>query len=231
MSRRFGSIVSLCLLCLLGACANHTWAPGPGKSASELARDSARCHIFARGANPGFSYEASGSPQFVAGATAGAAIGYGIATAITTNENFNDCMQTNGWLIADDAPPAPAPMFDEGSVDGRVGVSAQPLAASLVNAPAAPRRALGIRVITVPAELSGWLHMDSPNGLLVLGVIPGGVAAVAGVRTDDVLLTLADAPVSTAEDVNAALAAVHGQDVVDAQIWRHGQMQSVRLTF
>ncbi|HLB98002.1 MAG TPA: PDZ domain-containing protein [Acetobacteraceae bacterium] len=140
-------------------------------------------------------------------------------------------MQTNGWLIADDAPPAPAPMFDEGAVDGRVGVSAQPLAASLVNTPGAPRRALGIRLITVPAEMSGWLHMDSANGLLVLGVIPGGAAAAAGVRPDDVLLTLADAPVTTAEDVNAALAAVHGQDVVAAQIWRNGQMQSVRLTF
>jgi hypothetical protein len=196
-----------------------------------LGPDSAKCHIFARGANPGFSYQASGSPQFVAGSTAGAAIGYGIVTAITTNENYNDCMQTNGWLIADDAPPAAGPMFNEGSADGRVGVSAQPLAASLVDAPAAPRRAFGIRVIAVPAEMSGWLHMDAPNGLLVLGVIPGGVAAVAGVRTDDVLLMLADTPVTTAEDLNTALAAVHGQDVVAAEILRNGQRQSVRLTF
>jgi hypothetical protein len=231
MSRRIGSIVSLGLLCLLGACANHTWAPGPGKSASELGPDSAKCRIFARGANPGFSYEASGSPKFVAGSTAGAAVGYGIVTAINTNENFNDCMETNGWLIADGAPPAPAPLFNEGSADGRVEVSAQPLAASLVDAPAAPRRAFGIRVITVPAEMSGWLHMDAPNGLLVLGVIPGGVAAGAGVRTDDVLLTLANAPVTTTEDLNAALAAVHGQDVVAAEILRNGQRQSVRLTF
>jgi hypothetical protein len=231
MSRRFGSIVSLGLLCLLGACANHTWAPGPGKTASEYGPDSAKCRIFARGANPGFSYEASGSPKFVAGSTAGAAIAYGIATAINTNENFNDCMETNGWLVADGALPAPAPMFNESSADGRVGVSAQPLAASLVDAPAAPRRALGIRLITVPTEMSGWLHMDSSNGLLVLGVIPGGVGAAAGLRADDVLLTLADTPVTTAEDLNAALAAVHGQDVVAAEIWRKGQMQSVRLAF
>jgi hypothetical protein len=231
MSRRFGSIVSFGLLCLLGACANHTWAPGPGKYAVDYGPDSAKCHIFARGANPGFSYEASGSPKFVAGSTAAAAVAYGIATAINTNENYNDCMQANGWLIADGAPPTPAPMFNEGSADGRVGVSAQPLAASLVDAAATPRRALGIRLITVPAEMSGWLHLDSPNGLLVLGVIPGGVAAAAGLRADDVMLTLAETPVTTVEDVNAALAAVHGQDVVAAQIWRNGQMQSVRLTF
>jgi hypothetical protein len=231
MTGRIGSIASLGLLCLLGACANHTWVPGPGKSTSEFGPDSAKCHIFARGANPGFSYEASGSPKFVAGSTAGAAIAYGIATAINTNENYNDCMETNGWLIADGAPPAPAPMFNEGSADGPGGVSAQPLAASLVNTPAAPRRALGIRLITVPAEMSGWLHMGSANGLLVLGVIPGGVAAAAGLRADDVLLMLADAPVTTVADVNAALAAVHGQDLVAAEIWRNGQMQSVRLAF
>lgn len=230
MPRRTGSIVSLGLLCLLGACANHTWTPGPGKSALELGPDSAKCRIFARGANPGSSDEASGSPEFVAESSAGAAVSYGNATVITPNENYNDCMRTNGWLIAGGAQPGQARMFSEGS-DGPGGVSAQPLAASLVNASAAPRRALGIRLMTAPAEMSGWLHMDSPNGVLVLGVIPGGVAAAAGIRVDDVLLTLADVPVTTAKDVNAALAAVHGQDVVAAEIWRNGQMQSVRLAF
>ncbi len=219
------------MLCLLGACANHIFAPGPGKSASNYEPDSAKCRLFARGANPGFNFEASGSPRFVAASSVGAAIGYGIASAIRTNENYNDCMEANGWLVADHAPPAAAPMFNQDTFDGRVGVSAQPLAASLVNAPAMARHPLGVRLLTVSDDMTGWLHMDAPNGLFVVNVMPGGVAAAAGVRPGDVLLTVADAPVATIDDIKAALASVHGQETVTAGIWRNRHAQPVRLQF
>jgi S1-C subfamily serine protease len=51
------------------------------------------------------------------------------------------------------------------------------------------------------------------------------------VHAGDVLLTFADAPVSTVGDLKAALASVHGQDTVTAEIWRNRQEQSIRLQF
>jgi S1-C subfamily serine protease len=132
---------------------------------------------------------------------------------------------SHGWT------PGPQQSTFDYAPDSRVGVYAQPVGASAANTSSTHRRALGIGLTTVPPELTGWLHMGSPNGLLVLGVQPGGAAAAAGIRADDVLLVLADAHVATIEDIKAALATVHRQDIVAAEIWRNGQMQSVRLTF
>jgi membrane-associated protease RseP (regulator of RpoE activity) len=219
------------MLCLLGACAYHTFAPGPGKSAREYEPDAARCRLFARGGTPGFAFEASGSPKFVAASAAGAIIGGAIAGAITTNENYNDCMEANGWRIADDAQSTPVTVPNSGSTGGRVPVYAQPLVASLADAPVAERRALGIRAMAVSYEMTGWLHLDSPKGLLVLDVMPGDAAAAAGIRAQDVLLTFGGTPIMTKEGLSDALASVGSQTTVAAEIWRNGREQPVRLAF
>jgi hypothetical protein len=80
---------------LLGACANHTWAPGPGLNVADFEPAKARCSIMARNGGSGFA--ASGSVGFVAGAALGAAIG----NAIKANQDFNDCMVAGGWQVAD----------------------------------------------------------------------------------------------------------------------------------
>jgi len=231
MYRRRRCTILFGTLCLLSACANHTFAPGPGKSALDYEPDAAKCRLFSRGANPDFAFAASGSPRFVAGSTVGAAIGYGIATAIRTNENYNDCMELNGWRVADDAPPTPAPIPDLSATDINVPVIAQPLVANLASTRPQSRRLFGIRAMQVPDELTGWLHMGSAQGLLVLEVAPDGAAAAAGIRPNDVLLTFADAPVATKEDLLAALASVGPQSIVTAGVWRNGKEQPTRLEF
>lgn len=81
-------------LLVLAGCATHTWAPGPdAKGTFEEAN--AQCQLMAR--HSGGSYYASGTPSFVAGATAGAAIG----EAIRTQADYNDCMAASGWQVAD----------------------------------------------------------------------------------------------------------------------------------
>jgi hypothetical protein len=52
----------------------------------------------------GGGFFAVGSPGFVAGA----AIGAGIGEAIRANEDFNDCMAANGWVVADPKPVSTA---------------------------------------------------------------------------------------------------------------------------
>jgi hypothetical protein len=67
------SLPAATALLLLGSCVTHNFAPGPGMAASDFEPESARCRLFARGADPGFAFGAVGSPQFVGGAMAGAA--------------------------------------------------------------------------------------------------------------------------------------------------------------
>lgn len=85
---------TLFVVLILGGCA-HQWEPArPGLTAADFEETKARCSIAAR--NSGDSFEAYGSPRYVAAATAGAAIG----EAIKAQQNFNDCMVANGWRIA-----------------------------------------------------------------------------------------------------------------------------------
>lgn len=86
--------VSLIACILLTGCAQHTWAPGPtAQGTFEQAK--AQCSLMAR--HSGGSYYAQGTPAFVGGAMAGAAIG----EAIRTQEDFNDCMSAGGWIATD----------------------------------------------------------------------------------------------------------------------------------
>jgi hypothetical protein len=90
----------------LSGCAVHQWAPGPGMSAADFDADKARCSLMARHGGSGFV--AYGSPNFVAGATLGNAVG----ESVRTQQDFNDCMLVMGWKIADQpATAAPAPIF------------------------------------------------------------------------------------------------------------------------
>ena len=85
--------VSVSVLALAG-CATHDWAPGPNANGT-FGEAKARCSIMAR--HSGGSFYAAGSPQYVAGAAAGAAMG----DAIRAQADFNDCMSASGWIIAD----------------------------------------------------------------------------------------------------------------------------------
>lgn len=80
----------------------HQWAPGPGMSAADFDAGKARCSLMARHSGSGFV--AYGSPNFVAGAALGNAIG----ESVRTQQDFNDCMLATGWKIADQ-PSTSAP--------------------------------------------------------------------------------------------------------------------------
>jgi hypothetical protein len=92
--------LALAALTLLGACAGHTWAPGPGMSASDFAPAKARCDYIARHGGTGFV--AVGSQQYVNNA----ALGYAVGEAVRTQRDFDDCMLMSGWRIADGAGAA-----------------------------------------------------------------------------------------------------------------------------
>ena len=104
---RMGLLISTCLL---SGCAYHTFAPGPGMSANNFEPDSAKCRMYSRGQQSGFSFAASGSPRFVAASTGGAALGYAVGSAVQANQNYNDCMIATGWRVIDKQPVGNAAM-------------------------------------------------------------------------------------------------------------------------
>lgn len=84
-------LVTLLAGLLLSGCGQTLWDK-PGATPAEFSQDSARCRLIARGLNPGGFY-ASGSPEFVAGAALGNAIG----TAASQMGTYNDCMMASGY--------------------------------------------------------------------------------------------------------------------------------------
>jgi len=208
---------------LLGGCVQHTFAPGPGMSAADFEPDSARCRLFARGANPGQSFEAYGSQQFVAASMTAAMVGGAIGDAIRTNVNYNDCMEAHGWRVADRPPPSAA--------------AAPPLAATAAvvatadTARLAPRRELDIKVEPMNDAMASSLQVDPPRGVVVMAVMPGGVGASAGLHPNDVILDFAGMPVMTLADLQRDLASIAANSVVLATIWREYREQVVRLRF
>jgi hypothetical protein len=101
----FAGLVTLAV----SGCA-HQFVPGTGMDASQLGPDSAKCRLFARGSQQGFSASASGSPKFVGAYMGGAMLGYAIGTAVQTAQNFDDCMLAQGYQIVPDKAATPQPV-------------------------------------------------------------------------------------------------------------------------
>jgi membrane-associated protease RseP (regulator of RpoE activity) len=242
MRRRLQRLIFAPALFLLVNCANHTWAPGPGMAAANFEPDSAQCRLFARGSNPQHSYDAYGSPKFVAASMAGMILADAIGDAVRSNENFNDCMQAHGWRVADNAkpppvvatPPATAPIASTAAAmntaipAGGVGQSSAPAAP---NAPSRPRRELGIRAALVSTSLAYSTQIHPPHGLIVTKIMGGGAASSAGMLPGDVIFTIGGAPVSSLDDIQRALAGVAPATTVSSDVWRNGQQFSLALRF
>jgi hypothetical protein len=90
--------LTLGLTAILAGCATHQWVPGPGAQNLDFQQVQAQCSLLAE--NRGGSFEASGSPRFVAGAT----LGYALGDAVRQQDDFNTCMLASGWTIAVPTP-------------------------------------------------------------------------------------------------------------------------------
>jgi S1-C subfamily serine protease len=181
--------------------------------------------MIARGLVPGYSFEAAGSPRYVAAATAGAALGAAIGTAVSENQNFNDCMEARGWRIADGPPSATT------GAGPMTATLATPVAYTAPVAAVAPRRELGLAAVEMTDALASASQLPAVRGVYVGQVQPGGAAAAAGIQPRDVILSFGSASVASVDDMKRALAPVAGGSVVSATLWRDGREISTRLSF
>ncbi len=77
---------------------------------------------------------------------------------------------------------------------------------------------------SAPQASLGVIAAPSPgNGVLVVGVMPGGPAAEAGLRMGDFILSVEDQKVSQPAELIAALSQKQPSDKVTLVIWRNGE--------
>jgi hypothetical protein len=170
MRRQTIMALSICMLPMLGGCASHTFVPGPGMSAIDFEPDAARCRLFARSADPSYSFGASGSPKFVAASMGAQVLGATIATAVRENQNFNDCMEARGWRIADHAA-APTPTV---TADAPAAAATPAVAVGPAVAPTVPAIPVAANVPSVtPPPLP---HAESPARSVTSSPAPAAIA-------------------------------------------------------
>lgn len=64
---------------------------------------------------------------------------------------------------------------------------------------------LGLRVRALTPEIARQLGHDEPEGVVVVGVEPNGVAAKAGIQTKYIIISVGDQPIRTIEEFRTAL--------------------------
>ncbi len=89
---------------------------------------------------------------------------------------------------------------------------------------------LGISVSAVSDELSRTMNMDRPYGAVLRTVTSGGPAAVAGLKPNEVLLSINGIEVASATHVRARVAALEPGKPAQLRVLSQGQIRTVEVT-
>lgn len=110
-------------------------------------------------------------------------------------------------------------------------VTVQRISAELLEKGAIQRPYLGLAMqpAALPESLRTRLHLTASEGLLVVHVEPGSPAEKAGILLGDVLITLAEKPVSDTDSVQHILRAHKAGQAIGAGLVRGGAMLAVSI--
>lgn len=89
---------------------------------------------------------------------------------------------------------------------------------------------LGVHVVEASAALRDQLGLAKDEGVVVEAVAPDGSAAKAGLRTNDLLLSLDEVKLSDAEDLRAELRRRGPGDTVSIELLRKGEKKTESVT-
>ena len=89
---------------------------------------------------------------------------------------------------------------------------------------------IGIQHTTLPAEEAKRLRLPTGPGTTVVGVIPNGPAATAGIEPGDLITRLGDQPIQSERDLTQAIRAHNAGDRVEITLTRNGKEMRVAVT-
>jgi len=88
---------------------------------------------------------------------------------------------------------------------------------------------VGVSLQKVTPEIAESLGLERPVGLLVGSVYPSSPAAKAGLRSSDIIISVANRPIRTTQGFNYSLATKHLGETVELTVFRGGKARKTRL--
>lgn len=92
------------------------------------------------------------------------------------------------------------------------------------------RALLGVQIRDVDGELQKRLNLGSTDGVAVMGVNDGSAAAEAGVKTDDVIISVDGQKVETTPELQAMIAQKRPGERVKLTVVREGKEREIEVT-
>jgi S1-C subfamily serine protease len=147
----------------------------------------------------------------------------GINTAVAASSQGNAPTQNIGFAIAIDSVKPQLASLRQGGTGG-------PGASSPTPAPAANKAYMGVSVQSVSPALQQQDHLTPAAGAVVNSVQAGSPADQAGLKANDVIVSLNGSPISTASGLTTALHPLNPGDVVKVGFYRGSTQQTVSVT-
>ncbi|HEY1466438.1 MAG TPA: trypsin-like peptidase domain-containing protein, partial [Acidimicrobiales bacterium] len=147
----------------------------------------------------------------------------GINTAVAASSQGNAPTQNIGFAIAIDSVKPQLASLRQGGTGGPGATSPSP-------APAANKAYIGVSVQSVSPALQQQDHLTPAAGALVNSVQAGSPADQAGLKANDVIVSLNGSPISTASGLTTALHPLNPGDVVKVGFYRGSAQQTVSVT-
>ncbi len=89
---------------------------------------------------------------------------------------------------------------------------------------------LGVQIQELTPELAKSLGIDEPRGALVVDVVKGSPADKAGIRPEDVILSVNGSPVQVAPDLAWLISTAGVGTTVKLKVWRNGKPKTISVT-
>ncbi len=101
------------------------------------------------------------------------------------------------------------------------------VAGDIIEYGAVQRGYLGVRIQTVDAALAQRLGMDRIRGVYIAGIAYNGAASLAGIRSEDVILSVDERIVNAANELQSVIARRRPGDELVVQVWRDGEVRDL----
>ncbi|MBQ9449877.1 MAG: Do family serine endopeptidase [Bacteroidales bacterium] len=93
------------------------------------------------------------------------------------------------------------------------------------------RAMLGITGGTITEELAKKLNLSSPEGVYVSEIVKGAAADKAGIKAEDVILSIDGTKTATMPELQAKVNSYHPGDKASVQVFRGGKTMDVQVEF
>jgi S1-C subfamily serine protease len=150
----------------------------------------------------------------------------GMNTAVAESSAGNAPAQNIGFAIAIDSIKSKLPGLRAGGSGG----SGSGGGGTHTSAPPSNEAYLGVIVVTVTSQTAKSDHLTPTAGALVQGLDPKGPATKAGIKVNDVIVTVGGTPVTGTSGLLTALGHHHPGETVPVGIYRGPTPMTINVT-